>query len=490
MPFLRQNIWRYLLLAALMAIPLFGHLNTLPIRIWDESRLAINAYEMFKNGNYLVTHFMGKPDMWNSKPPLMIWVQVLGMKLIGVNELAVRLPSALAAFFTSLALLFFSQRYLGNFWFGFLAVFILITIPGYVGLHGTRTGDYDALLTLFMTLSALFFFAWCEQTHRRWLYLTALSLSLAVLTKGIAGLMLLPGLFLYLLLRKKLGLLLRSSYFYAAILLFIVPVGSYYLLRESVNPSYLAAIWENELGGRFAKAQEGHEGNLLYYLRNFWDFRMSYWILFVPAGLLTGLFMKNKRFVHLAQFAGLTATSFLLVISLSQTKLKWYDLPIYPFFALLAAIFVYYWFNFFREMDWARQTLRVNVMPGLFLFILGASPYMHILKKTYLPRETSQHNREFYALSYYLRQAVKREHDLSGQHLLYPDYKAHLLFYVHLLNDHGMPVDFKKQEDLKTGDIAIASNYKVKKYVEEHYEYKILRDKFPLKTYEIHGRKK
>jgi len=43
-------------------MPIFGHLDTLPIRISDESRLAINAYEMLKNKNYLVTHFEGKPD--------------------------------------------------------------------------------------------------------------------------------------------------------------------------------------------------------------------------------------------------------------------------------------------------------------------------------------------------------------------------------------------------------------------------------------------
>ena len=43
-------------------MPIFGHLDTLPIPISDESRLAINAYEMLKNKNYLVTHFEGKPD--------------------------------------------------------------------------------------------------------------------------------------------------------------------------------------------------------------------------------------------------------------------------------------------------------------------------------------------------------------------------------------------------------------------------------------------
>ena len=89
----------YFLLAILLYFPIFGHLDTLVLRQYDESRLAINAFEMFKDGNFLVTHFEGNPDMWNTKPPMMIWLQVFFINLIGLGELALRLPSAFAAFF-------------------------------------------------------------------------------------------------------------------------------------------------------------------------------------------------------------------------------------------------------------------------------------------------------------------------------------------------------------------------------------------------------
>ena len=479
--------WKYLLLAALMAMPVFGHLNTLPIRIWDESRLAINAYEMLRNGNYLVTHYKGEPDMWSTKPPLMIWLQVLSMKALGVNELAIRLPSALAAFFTCLALLLFSQRYLKDFWFGFIAVFILITSPGYVSIHGIRTGDYDALLTLFTTLSGLFFFRWSERPQARWLYLSALALALAVLTKSIAGILFLPAMLTWLLLRRKLTFLLKSRHFYGSLALFVLLTASYYLLREMANPGYLAAVRENELGGRYLNVVEDHRGDFWYYLRNFWDFRMNYWILLVPAGLFTGLYAKEKRLMHLAQFSGLMALFFLLIISAGQTKLKWYDLPLYPFMALLAAIFVHYWFRYFGQLDWAQQTLRKNVMPFLFLLLLGFSPYMHIFQKTYLPRETTAENENLYALSNFLRGALRGEHKLNGQHLLYTDYKAHLLFYLNLLHERGVEIDFKAPKDLKAGDIVSATQNHDKKYVEEHYDYKLLHQKGALKTYKIYG---
>ena len=62
-------------------MPIFGYLDSYPIRIWDEARLAINAYEMLKNGDFIVTHYDNNPDMWNTKPPLMIWCQVFFMKI-------------------------------------------------------------------------------------------------------------------------------------------------------------------------------------------------------------------------------------------------------------------------------------------------------------------------------------------------------------------------------------------------------------------------
>ena len=192
-----QKSLKYLIILGLMYMPIFGHLDTLPIRIWDESRLAINSYEMLQNRDYIVTHYDGKPDMWNTKPPLLIWIQVLFMKMFGVNEFSVRLPSAIAAFLTCITILFFSVRYLTNFWFGFIAVFVLMTSHGYINIHATRTGDYDALLTLFTTLSGLLFFVYCEKQNYKYLYLFFLFTALAVLTKSITGLLFLPAIFLY-----------------------------------------------------------------------------------------------------------------------------------------------------------------------------------------------------------------------------------------------------------------------------------------------------
>ncbi|MGB1317896.1 MAG: ArnT family glycosyltransferase, partial [Flavobacteriales bacterium] len=160
---------KYLVLLSLIAFPLFWQLDALPVRIYDEARAAVNAQEMLRNSDWLEPHFEGTPDMWATKPPLLIWCQSALMKVIGQNEWAVRLPSAIAAFLTCITLLFFSILHIRSSWFGAIVMLALITINGYVENHSTRTGDYDALLTLFTTISGLSFFLYTERKGNKFL---------------------------------------------------------------------------------------------------------------------------------------------------------------------------------------------------------------------------------------------------------------------------------------------------------------------------------
>ena len=479
---------KYLVLASLMYMPIFGHLDTLPIRIWDEARLAINAYEMFKNGDFIVTYFDGNPDMWNTKPPLLIWVQVFFMKILGVNELAVRLPSAIAAFITCIVLLFFSRRYLKNFWFGFIAVLVLITSHGYINVHATRTGDYDALLTLFTTLSGLLFFSYCEKQNYKHLYLFFIFTSLAVLSKSITGLLFLPAMFIYITVQKQLIPLLKSKHFYIGLFSFLGLVIGYYLLREANNTGYITAVNENELGGRYLDVIENHQHGFWFYYNNFIDFQLSIWHLLIPCGLITGFVIKNKKINRITLFSFLMIITFFLVISTTQTKLEWYDVPLYPFLAILIAIFIFYVFDFLQNHKWINQTLAINVAPFIFLFLIGITPYQKILDKTYLPKEYSW-DKDFYEIGYYLKDAIKGKYDLNNQFLLYDGYNAQNLFYLNILNDKGTQISFKNWEKLEPADVAIAHQNHVKHYVEEYYNYDVVHKKENVVTYKIYGRK-
>jgi len=479
---------KYMILVILIYMPVFGFLDTLPIRIWDEARLAINAIEMNLNNNFIVTYYNGNPDLWNTKPPLMIILQTIFMKFIGVNEFSVRLPSALAALFTISSLLVFSRYYLKNFWFGFITICILITTQGYINTHAVRTGDYDALLTFFTTISALLIFIFIETKKNKFLYLFFITLALAVLTKSIAGLLFTPAILIFIIIRKQLFQLLRNKHFYYGLSIFTFLILGYYFSREILNPGYLSAVFKNELGGRFLEVVENHSEDFWYYYTSNLDYKLSSWYLLVPLGILIGLLMKDRRIFLVTLFTTILVTTFFFIITFSETKLGWYDVPIYPFLSIIIAIPVYFVFKFLIDNEWLKRQLTFNVFPFLFLFIVFINPYQDIIYKTYKPIENLKDS-HIYELSYFLQDAVEGKYDLNNTYIIDKGYNAHHLFYVKMLNDKGINISFNKYEKLQVGDTIIVSNNVLKQKVEELYEVEIIDKINNILIYRINGEK-
>ena len=484
----RQSL--YVLFFALACVPLFMNLNVVPIHLWDEARVANNAYEMFQNRDWLVPHYDGAPDMWNTKPPLLLWLQVAGMALIGVNEWSVRLPSALAGLMTCAVLLTFAVRYPRSPSFGLIAALVLVTSWGYVDIHATRTGDYDALLTLFTTISGLLFFAYCETDKPKYLYGFFFAAALAVLTKSISGLLFLPALFLYALSRRKIGSMLRLPHLYVAALGFLTFVAGYYLLRESQNPGYLAAVQANELFGRYLDTIENHDASFLFYAKMLIKSDYTYWLLFVPIGIVAGLVSHEQRIQRVTVFSSLMVICYFLVISSARTKLPWYSVPAYPFMALIVAVAIT------RLLEWVKQRPpafwpRVLARhPAAALVLLFAIPYGLILHKTLVPEPRLYgHEESFYQISDRLQAAVAGQYDLDGQQLVYDGYNAHHRFYLRLLRDQGTVVHSRDLQAPELTGTLFASQPEVKAHIEQRFDVEILDDHGDLRTYLVRGRR-
>jgi 4-amino-4-deoxy-L-arabinose transferase-like glycosyltransferase len=478
------------MLAALIYVPIFVHIDHVPIRIWDEARPAMNAYEMMKNGNYIVTHFDSAPDMLNTKPPLLIWSQVFFMKYLGVNELSIRLPSAIAAFLTCLLILFFSIWYLKQFWFGFIAVMVLVTTYGYMDFHATRSGAYDSLLTLFTTLSGLSFFVFSETKKNKYLFLFFLASALAVLTKGIAGLLFLPALLFYSLWQRQLLSLVDNKHFYIGLLSFFVIVAGYYLLREINNPGYLVAVYKNELVPRYFDGIEWHKHPFWYYYDNFVKSRLSMWYLFVPCGIFLGLIDKDSRIKQITLFSTILALSYLLIISISQTKSEWYDLPMYPFLSILIAVTIFHFYDFLKNFDWQNYNLLGKIVPIIFIFIIILVPYQKILGKTYNP-QVYPWEKDFYEIGYYLKDAIKGKQAVDGYFLLDDSpwgYNPHIKFYVVILQDKRVNISFKDWKNLNNGDRVITHQKNIKDYIIMNYTHDVINQTGNITKFNIYGR--
>lgn len=367
---------RYLFLALSACVVLF-QLQTAPIYQWDESRLAINALEMYHNGYSWVTTYLGQPDHWNTKPPLMIWLQVSAMHLFGPTEFALRLPAALAILGTVWILLAFLEQQKAPHPWPLLAAGVLLLTPGIMRYHVARTGDYDALLVLWTTAGSLTYYRALHQENRTLIFWALFLFSMGALTKGIAGFLVGPALLGYTLYQKKLRWVLGSYQTWLGVLaLFGLPV-LYYIIREAQDSGYLDAMLHEEITGRYGQVVAGYGGGPAYYLEVFMDYRQySYWMLLFLPGVYLGLRNKNSRKV--VGFLGIVVLTTLLVLTMAKTKFNWYNAILYPFMAPITAFTLY---QIYQKIGEKRKTLAGFAVGLLFLYpaiVVVEENYLHI----------------------------------------------------------------------------------------------------------------
>lgn len=328
-------------LLPLCALFMFVDGRTPPIIIWDESRLAVNAIEMHQHGWSLMTTYGFAPDLWNSKPPLMIWLMNASITIFGASELSLRLPAMLAAIGTLIVVFAFVRRVTHSLGTASLAVILLTTSVGFYGEHGARTADYDSLLCFFTTayLSILFFAVHRSYPPRRKIIAVCALIAAAAMTKTIAGVLPGAGVVLYLLLSGRIGRAFATPRYALMMILALTPLAGFYWAREQLAPGYLHAVWYNDFAGRY-------ENQLALDPRPWWFYAQALvqgrifsagpLALFAPFGLVGSKGQARQALL----FALCCAAAQLLLISIPATRLVQYVLPALPWLAIACAIAV------------------------------------------------------------------------------------------------------------------------------------------------------
>ena len=108
-----------ILLAVIGAAIFIPYIGAAHLFDWDEINFAESAREMILTGDYLTVQVDFHP-FWQ-KPPLFIWMQVLTMKIFGINEFAARLPNVICGMIT-LVVLFRAGRKIYDVEFGWIWV--------------------------------------------------------------------------------------------------------------------------------------------------------------------------------------------------------------------------------------------------------------------------------------------------------------------------------------------------------------------------------
>lgn len=319
---------------------IFFKLDGFPIYIWDEAIYANNAIEMVKSGDPIVLKVDNVNSTYNSKPPLVIWAQALCIKVFGPNELAIRLPSALAALGTCIVLLLFSHKTLNNIVVGAIAVIVLTTTPGYIRNHLTRTGDLDSVLVFWITLYtclALHYIIHRPPNYKKYFSLITLFIVLGFYSKSIAALLPLPGLFLATFVNHSTRSILKIRFLYVCALIGAICCIAFYVIRELIEGGYIEVVLFSEYLRYFKNIMPWHEQPFYHYFTNLYTKGFLVPYLFILPFLIYAA-VKDVSTKAITLMLLIFTLSFMIVISVPKNRLEWYDAPIYPFISLIMAI--------------------------------------------------------------------------------------------------------------------------------------------------------
>lgn len=247
--------------ALLLLIPFLGGVHLFD---WDEINFAESAREMILTGDYLTVRIDFMP-FWQ-KPPLFIWIQVLSMKLFGINEFAARFPNVVCGMFT-LVLLFRTGRRVYNNEFGL--IWVLAFIGSLLPFLYFKSGIIDPWFNFFIFASLLnmIYFLEAERGQKRWqnLILSAVLLGLANLTKGPVSILLFGLTILSFWVLHKFRLKILWSEILAFIGILALVGGLWFIIQIAIGNFHIIAEFIQYQIKLLTTKDSGHGGFLFYH---------------------------------------------------------------------------------------------------------------------------------------------------------------------------------------------------------------------------------
>lgn len=317
---------------------IFYNLGNFSVQNWDEARHAENALEILKTHDWVVLNYGGQPDFYNLKPPLGAWLIAISFKIFGVTAFALRFWSAIAGIGIILLIYLFGKEVFNRLT-GVVSAMILLIMPLFIVNHGVRTGNYDILLTFFIILSFYLFYLYEKSEKPKLLIFTGISLSLAIMIKGIIGIFPILIILIYCMLTKSFKKIIRKKEFLYSILYSSLVILPWVFMRLLRGKEFFIKMINIDILQRSSVVLEGHTSNWYYY---FEALRYNLGLLFSILALIGFIYsiyliFKKDKFALLLV---LWISFFLIALTIAKTRIFWYIIPIYPAFALLIGYFL------------------------------------------------------------------------------------------------------------------------------------------------------
>ena len=332
-----RQLW-WLLIA--VAVIWFANLEYRKLIKPDEGRYAEIPREMVVSGDWVTPRL--NDLKYFEKPPLQYWATATAYELFGEHQWTSRLWDGLTGFAGILLVWFAGLRLFGREAASYAAIVLgssmLYALMGHIN-------TLDMGVTFFITLGIVSLLLGQTETGRKkqrgWMLLAWAALGLAVLSKGLMGLVL-PGaaLFLYAVVQRDFTVFKRMHWL-AGLAVFLLVTAPWFYLVMKANPEFFQKFFIYEHYTRFTTRDLG---------------RYQPWYYFIPvllAGMLPWTLLMfdtlvntwrgsrlpdggpGGRAFNAARFLLVWAVFIYLFFTVSDSKLPSYLLPMFPALALL-----------------------------------------------------------------------------------------------------------------------------------------------------------
>ncbi|HEY4789196.1 MAG TPA: glycosyltransferase family 39 protein, partial [Bacteroidales bacterium] len=259
------------------------------------------------------------------KPPLFIWMQVLSMKVFGINEFAARFPNAICGIATLLVLFRVGKRLIGN---NFGILWVLVYTGSILPFFYFKSGIIDPWFNLFIFLGVYCTFKYTlvnqEDKKKLFAVLSGFFIGLGILTKGPVALL------IYLL----------TFGVFSAIKMFKVKIKFQHIVFFAITLAFIGGFWFilQILTGNFSIIKEffvyqirllstkdaGHGGFFLYH------FVILFFGVFPASIFALRSFRREKKedheFVHeFKNWMMILFWTVLILFTLVKTKIVHYS---------------------------------------------------------------------------------------------------------------------------------------------------------------------
>ncbi|MEI8032603.1 MAG: glycosyltransferase family 39 protein [Chlorobiaceae bacterium] len=331
----RAILWIMLALTALLYV-----INFQVNDIWteNESFYAESAREMSEQGNFLDINYNYEPRF--NKPPLTYWMITASTALFGQSELAVRLPTVILAFATTLlvwrmALMLYDEKTA-------LLAFAMQAISIQF-IAGKQYASPEIPLAFFFTLTLYLFLKGHLEGKSIYYRLSAVALGLSVLTKGYPYIIVILGIIVLFLsfeaefrpaeLFRKVMELKPFSFILIASVIGLSWVIMMYL---RYGDGFLAVLNRETIERALSRESNGWRDLLFYPEVSLWSF-FPYSLVFVYA-LFCSIF--KIRSIREITFAFSWLVVMLSIFTAAKGKIPTYFIQAHPALALISASFV------------------------------------------------------------------------------------------------------------------------------------------------------